>query len=114
DCNAGSEPPGAILPVASKAARPRRSTASRQTKRPVRRMLRRRHLGIAIMITRKFLALGILGMAAAGMLAQPASAHGGWGGGWGGGWHGGWGGGWRGGWGVGVGIAPLYAGPAFY
>jgi hypothetical protein len=77
-------------------------------------MLRRRHLGIAIMITRKFLALGILGMAAAGMLAQPASAHGGWGGGWGGGWHGGWGGGWRGGWGVGVGIAPFYAVPPYY
>lgn len=66
------------------------------------------------MITRKFLALGILGMAAAGMLAQPASAHGGWGGGWGGGWHGGWGGGWRGGWGVGVGIAPFYAVPPYY
>lgn len=58
------------------------------------------------MITRKFLALGVFGMAAAGMLAPPASAHGGWGGGWGGGW--------RGGWGVGVGIAPFYAAPPYY
>ncbi len=64
------------------------------------------------MITRKFLTLGVLGMAAAGMLAQPASAHGGWGGG--GGWHGGWGGGWHGGWGIGVGIAPFYAAPFYY
>ena len=66
------------------------------------------------MITRKFLALGVLGMVTAGVLAQPASAHGGWGGGWGGGWHGGWGGGWRGGWGVSVGIAPFYAVPPYY
>ena len=72
------------------------------------------------MIARKFLALGVLGMMAAGLLAQPASAHGGrgGGGGWGGGWHGGccggWHGGWGGGWGVGIGIAPFYAAPPYY
>jgi hypothetical protein len=77
----------------------------RRTKRPIRDE-RKRHHGVVIMRARKYLVLGILGMAVA---AAPAAAHGGWGGGWHGGWHGGWGGGW----GVGIGIAPFYAAPYY-